>query len=178
MATNLQLIRKRVKITESIRTIHDLSKMVGMDELRLHTLAHRPHYNEFSIPKKIGFRLIEDPEDDLKHVQDKLNELLQAIYYYNRPAAVYGFCISSQNEEERNIITNAKRHLKCTYLLNIDLKDFFHQVTENKVMAIINQYLPYAEEPLTQMLTKLCIYKSRLPGIAAIDGPSVAFIAK
>jgi RNA-directed DNA polymerase len=163
MATNLQVIRKRVKAMEGLTTIADLCRLTQTDELQLWAYAQKPKYQVFTIPKKVGHRLIEDPEDGLKHIQGVLNDHMQAVYYYQRPACVYGFCISSQHEEEKNIITNARRHLACKYMLNIDLKDFFHQVKTVRIRSIVSKYIHGQDKLLIDTIARLCAYKGRLP---------------
>ncbi len=163
MATNLTLIRKRVKAMNAIRSMHDLYDLLDLDELKIYTCAHSPKYKVYKIPKKSGYRLIEDPHADLKYIQGILNDHMQALYYYKRPACAYGFCISSSSEDERNVVSNAKKHLGCSHLLNIDLKDFFHQIKKEKVRAIIQNHIHGTDSDVRDTMTSLFTYKGRLP---------------
>ena len=140
---NLAQIRAQSIAFQAIRNVYDLAKLLGEVPNNLNLLALKPHYNVFEIPKKNGKkRVIEAPEENLKKVLQKLNDYLQAIYHAKRPSAVYGFCISHANEEDRNIVSNAKRHLGKKYLLNIDFQDFFHDVSFEKVHHIFAQHFP------------------------------------
>ena len=66
----------------------------------------------YEIPKKNGlYRLIEDPEANLKKVLRKLNEYLQAVYFTKRPDCVHGFCISADKEEDRTILSLSLIHI-------------------------------------------------------------------
>ena len=80
MAISIVTIRKRLKTFENIRSFEELCNVLKMDELKVYTLAKSPKYRVFKIPKKTGFRLIEDPIEDLKYIQGMLNDWMQAVY--------------------------------------------------------------------------------------------------
>ena len=74
------------------RRLEDLALLLSKPALKLLSLAEFPSYNEFTLPKKSGGqRLIEDPTAELKKVQRKLNDYLQAVYHFNRSNAAYDF---------------------------------------------------------------------------------------
>jgi RNA-directed DNA polymerase len=82
------------------------------------TLAKKS-YNSFTIKKKSGAdRTIHSPVKGLKSILRALNFVLQCIYEPH--AAATGFVIN------KSIVDNAKRHVGQHYVLNMDLKDFFH----------------------------------------------------
>lgn len=120
------------------------------------------HYTEYTIRKKSGGdRLIEAPDHLLKEIQQWI--------YINIPCkdksindCVHGFIPAFKNKNKvRSILTNAAPHVGHDWLINIDLKNFFHTVKLNR----INDYfrsLGYEEE-VVKTLTALCTYKSRLP---------------
>ncbi|MEO1808621.1 MAG: reverse transcriptase family protein, partial [Bacteroidota bacterium] len=104
------------------------------------------------------------PSPALKKVQTHLNRFLQAVYYFEKSSASYGFISGVRNEEDRrNILTNAKKHIGNPYLLNVDLKDFFHSVRRNHVLEIFQEAPFHFEHDLPGILTKLTVYKGRLP---------------
>lgn len=77
-------------------------------------------YREFILAKRSGgSRPILAPAGALKLIQRKLAFVLNRIY--SPKPSVNGFVIA------RSIRTNAERHLRMRYILNLDLKDFFHQ---------------------------------------------------
>ncbi|MBK9270712.1 MAG: RNA-directed DNA polymerase [Saprospiraceae bacterium] len=161
---NRSTIRSKAKRFEKLRTVFEFAHWLGREEAKLQLLSFKPRYKEYQIPKPGGgWRQIEDPEPKLKSVLQKLNEHLQACYYSVRPASAYGFVISASEDEDRNIVTNAKKHLGCKHLLNIDLKDFFHQIREDKVVAIFSRHFPQFEDALIDLLARLVCYKARLP---------------
>lgn len=148
-----------------LRTPADLAKFLGCTGTELMKIAARPQYYTFSMLKKNGKkRLIEDPNDALQNLQDTLNDYLQAIYWLQRKAGVYGFIIVPRGDDHpRNIENNARQHLGQNWLLNADLEDFFHQVTRQKVLKLFQQPPFDFQQELAVMLTRLTCYKGRLP---------------
>ncbi|MEL6628713.1 MAG: reverse transcriptase family protein [Bacteroidota bacterium] len=149
----------------SIRSVNDLCRLLKIDKRRLMLMKNQPRYRSFSVPKKGGGeRHIETPSPALKKVQTHLNRFLQAVYYFEKSAASYGFISGIRNEEDRrNVLTNAKKHVGSPYLLNVDLKDFFHSVRRNHVLEIFQGPPFHFEHDLPGILTKLTVHKGRLP---------------
>lgn len=149
----------------SVRTTGDLSELLAFSPAHIAAAAARPRYYVFDVPKKGGaLRRIEDPDDNLQPVQTALNEYLQAVYWRRRSDAAYGFlAVPAGDPSPRHIETNAAQHLGKAWLLNADLKDFFHQVTKERVRAV------FAGEPfgfgaeVCDLLTRLCTYRGRCP---------------
>lgn len=84
-------------------------------------------YFEFSIPKKSGEeRKICAPSKQLKLVQKKIAQILELFYTPNENC--HGFA------KERSIISNAEIHTNKTYVLNIDLQDFFPSIKANHIV--------------------------------------------
>lgn len=147
------------KLTK-LQTLEDLCFYLECDKFRLQLNALKPVYYQYKIRKnKVSFRQIEDPADELKKMQRKLNDGLQAVYYYQRPPAVFGFCINTNHETERNIVTNAGQHVKARSLLNIDLKDFFHQISKSKVKQIYESIQPRLDNETSDCVASLCTFK-------------------
>jgi RNA-directed DNA polymerase len=149
----------------ALRGVNDLCRLLRTDKRRLMLVAKQPRYRAFSIPKKGGGeRHIETPAPALKKVQSQLNRYLQAVYYFEKSRAAYGFIVGVRNEEDRrNVLTNAKKHLGRPYLLNLDLKDFFHSVRRTQVLSIFQGPPFHFSDDLPGVLTKLVSYKGRLP---------------
>lgn len=159
-----QAIKHEAKKLLSVQSINDCSKLLNTEQHKLVLLSQKPVYKVYEIPKKNGsYRLIEDPESNLKKVLQRLNSFLQSVYFTKRPDCVHGFCISADREEDRNILSNARRHIGKPFMLNIDLRDFFHTVTIQMVYDIICKHFPRFQDNLTDTLTNLCSYRNRLP---------------
>lgn len=149
----------------SVKRKKDLAELLGMARFQLEFLASQPEYFVFTIPKKDGtFRTVENPARQLKKVQRKLNEYLQAVYWHLRTDAAHGFLVVARNDPSpRHIVTNAERHLGCQWLLNIDFEDFFHHVSEAEVSAIFQKEPFHFKEALSDLLAKLACHRGRLP---------------
>ncbi|MEZ4851041.1 MAG: reverse transcriptase family protein [Bacteroidia bacterium] len=142
-----------------------LASMLKLEKHQLTLLAGKPGYDRFHIPKpKGGKRLIETPRRDLKKAQRRLSQWLQCVYYTLKPPSAFGFIISPENDPTPcNIYTNAAAHIGREWVLNVDLKDFFHQITQEKVKQIFLgppfQFTPKA----ARCMARLTTFKSRLP---------------
>ena len=149
----------------SIRSLSELGLLLKAEKRKLELLAAKPSYKTFTVPKKDGGeRLIEEPDAALKQVQSLLNRYLQSAYFLEKSTAAYGFVIGVRNDEDRrNILTNAKKHLNKAYLLNVDLQDFFHSVTRDRVLDIFLKPPFNFKGQLPDLLADLATYNGRLP---------------
>lgn len=161
-----------------LRSVHELCRLLRVNQRELMLLTKQPRYKSFSIPKKDGGqRHIETPATNLKKVQVALNKYLQAVYYFEKSNAAYGFIVGVRNEDDRrNVFTNAKKHLGREWLLNVDLKDFFHHVRKDKVIAIFKRAPFHFTDDLPATLAKICVYQGRLP-MGAPTSPVVSNFA-
>lgn len=120
------------------------------------------HYTEYKIRKKSGGdRLIEAPDYLLKNMQRwiYINILCKDLLINN---CVHGFMPSFKKKEKvRGILTNAAPHAGHDWLINVDLKNFFHTIELDSVNNYFHS-LGYEDE-VVKTLTALCTYKSRLP---------------
>lgn len=90
--------------------------------------THR--YKTFTIKKKSGkLRVINAPVKGLKLIQKCLNEIFQSFYEKNTNA--FGFIPG------RNIADGARAHVGKSYILNLDLKDFFDSIDYYRVKAML-----------------------------------------
>jgi len=149
----------------SIRSLHQLCQLLRTDTRRLEIFLQQPLYRTFSVPKKSGgHRQIEDPKTELKRVLSNLNRYLQSVYLFEKSSAAYGFIVGVNNDNDRrNVLTNARKHVNRPYLLNIDLKDFFHHVTFTKVQEIFQNKPFRFKSNLADVLAGLTTYQGRLP---------------
>lgn len=163
MATH-QTLKKNAQRFLSIRSLQQLASVLQIPSSKISLQSLHPRYKIYTIKKANGkSRLIEDPEPALKKTLRAINENLQACYYTLRPNPVHGFCISNDLEEDRNIISNASQHIGSPWLLNIDFKDFFHTILEQRVQGIYRFHFPRFSKELVETLTKLTCFNYRLP---------------
>lgn len=87
------------------------------------------HYRRFLMPKKRGgHRLISAPMPRLKQVQRwVLEQILEKVALHD---AAHGF------RREHSILTNAAPHCGSQLVINLDLRDFFPNVTWKRVYGV------------------------------------------
>lgn len=112
------------------------------------------HYKVYSLPKKNGgSRIIAQPSRKLKAIQSWiLRNILDRLSPSDNSK---GF------EKGDSILNNALPHAGASYILSIDLEDFFPSITANKVHSVFRS-LGYNSE-ICKILTTFCTYKGRLP---------------
>lgn len=163
MPTSATLKRQALRF-QSVRGGFDLAALLKEEQSHLALMARQPFYKVYRVPKKDGsHRLIEDPDKPLKTALRKLNACYMATYHPKRPTSVHGFCLSASNEDDRNIISNAASHLGNSYMLNMDLEDFFHSVSLGRVEKIHQEHFPNLANDTISLLCGLTTYRGRLP---------------
>lgn len=179
-------MNNRLKKLKAVTTRNEFANILGINCSFLNYVLYGRHssinYTEFNIPKKSGGeRKILAPNDDLKKIQKKLSNFLldckssiDEIYNLKRTkkiatnlATYYKdeTChLSHGFERERNIVTNAYRHIKKKNVLNIDLEDFFGSFNFGRVRGffIKNQHFMLSPEVATTIAQIAC-YDNQLP---------------
>lgn len=74
-------------------------------------------------------RTINAPNARLKHLQRQIAPLLDSLYRVRHP--VHGFVAG------KSVKTNAEAHLRKRFVVNLDLKDFFPSISENRVQGLL-----------------------------------------
>ena len=155
---------------ELVKLLSDAKNMLYGEEckpVQLKSLTYyanptlcKKRYQTFTIKKKSGAdRTIHAPVKGLKSILRSLNFVLQCVYEPHEAAT--GFVL------EKSIVDNAKKHVGHHYVLNMDLKDFFHTFDRNRVkMGFI--YEPFSlngdKEPLAFLLASLCTHPFEIDG--------------
>lgn len=86
----------------------------------------KKRYHAFTIKKKSGAdRIIHAPIKGLKSILRALNFVLQCMHEPHEAAT--GFVL------DKSIVDNARKHVGNHYVLNLDLKDFFHSFDRQRV---------------------------------------------
>ena len=105
-------------------------------------------YHPFDIPKKSGgVRQIVAPTGDIKSIQTVLAYLLSSAADHDEHA--HGFI------QGHSVITNASQHLRKTYVLNLDLKNFFPGITFHQVESALRKYF---SKDVAIFIAKLCTW--------------------
>src|SRR5680860_1154086 len=106
-------------------------------------------YHQFQIAKGNGnTRTINAPDKRLKFLQRQIALLLNQLYRVRNP--VHGFVAG------KSVKTNALAHLRNRFVLNIDLKDFFPSITENRVTGVLESV--GIDSRVASIIARLCCY--------------------
>ena len=163
--TNINSVNYNAVKFLGLENAFDLSQLLYVEFTNFKHIIERASYREFTIPKaKGGRRTIESPNENLLFLQKQLNNYLQSVFYKIKPQEVYGFVQSVKDEQQpHTIITNAKNHIGKSYVLNIDLKDFFHSISAIKVRALFQAPPFNFENDLATCLALISCWNKRLP---------------
>lgn len=113
-------------------------------------------YTSFSIPKKnTGQRLISKPCKGLNILQNKLKPYLERQYRIKAP--VHGFV------KDRSIVSNALKHVKQRYVLNIDLADFYGTINFGRVRGLFLSKPFQLGSKAASILAQLVCFQNKLP---------------
>lgn len=161
----LNQIKKHSRELRNCHTKKELSRLLGYTKNQMTLLSFEPLYFHFTVQKKENrLRYIEAPDYELKRFQRILNHYLQTVYYENQTQAAQGYIIKPIGaKHKKNIYTNAHKHLGKDYMMNVDFKDFFHQISQKDVTNIFNGALFSLDKNTAHTLAKICCYKNRLP---------------
>jgi RNA-directed DNA polymerase len=164
--TNADLRERFARLRKATRSVTTLCALLDTDKHTLQRLGLQPRYKVFHLPKNEArdLRLIEDPAPVLKKVQSTLNFYLQSAYYFEKSIAGHAFVVNPVTDEDRrNILTNARKHLGRDWLLQLDLRDFFHHVTDEMVHTVYTAPPLCCTEQGAELLTGISTYMGRLP---------------
>ncbi len=162
--TSFELAQHAIDFCE-IKKQKQLAALLKSDKILLENILQNPDYHTFMIPKSNGGqRIIDTPGAALKAIQRILQDYLQAVYYQIRPRCVHGAITSAADEAKpRNLLTNAKTHLGKKFFLNVDLKNFYHSISQQKVLLMFGEGFFHFPPKVAALLTKLVCYQNRLP---------------
>jgi RNA-directed DNA polymerase len=142
------------------RTLDEVAASVGLtrDQLTYWAFLADPDtlYTEFELPKRSGgIRAIRAPVSALKSIQRKLLALLETLY--SPRVCVHGFV------KKQSIRSNAAAHSNKTYVLNVDIEEFFPSINFGRVRgALIAR--PFSLSPdVATVIARLCCVNNSLP---------------
>lgn len=149
----------------SIEKPTELCRFLGISFLKLEKIINNPEYHHFEIPKKKGgTRIIESPSNNLKKIQKRLNYFFQAYYLWIKPKEIYGFVINPHYLGTYcNIAANAQNHICKKNVLNIDLKDFFPNISANRIYELFTSAKFAYNDQISKALSLLTTYNGKLP---------------
>lgn len=156
----------RVVIPKEFENETAIVAYLGTSSREMRTIWHHRGrmYQHFSIAKGLRkVRMISAPDERLKMLQRKIADRLNAVY---RPRnSVHGFIVG------RSVKTNALSHMHRRFTVNIDLKDFFPTITENRVKGLIKSF--GIDSRVCDIIARICCNNDQLPQ----DAPSSPVIS-
>ncbi len=149
----------------SIDQPSDLCAFFKIHHLELESIINKPNYITYQLPKKKnGIRSIIAPIGRLKRLQKKLNCHLQGVYSSLKPDAAKGFVLHKKdNNLKTNIVENALPHVEKKYVLNMDIKDFFSSISDQRIYLIFRAAPFCFDVQIASALTYLVTVNQCLP---------------
>ncbi|QPT15848.1 TIR domain-containing protein [Serratia rubidaea] len=143
----------------NITEVQDVANLLEVPVGNLIYLLYRTSsvkYKEFTIPKKNGDeRKILSPQGGVKILQERAKKYFDAFY---RPKiSAHGFILN------KGILTNAEKHVKKKYVLNVDLKDFFESITFPRIYGVLKKHPFNMGHPAATVLAQLCVHNGKMP---------------
>lgn len=89
---------------------------------------------------------------------------------YHSKSISFAYKSKHKNVNESAIFLNAYRHKNKNYVLNIDLKDYFHDITFSRIKGYLqkNKYFK-ADEEVAKIISNIATYNGRLPQGGALS---------
>lgn len=122
-------------------------------------------YKTFKIAKKSGGeRVISAPSKELGDIQREIAKLLlrqQKLFYFENNISPN---IAHAYTERKSIITNAKVHKNKSFVLNIDLENFFESFHFGRVKGYLEKNKNYLfQKNISTIIAQLTCYNGSLP---------------
>lgn len=151
-----------------IYDIESFSTEIGLSPKILYLLSQKQYlfYQNKQIPKKDeSSRQISIPSTSLKLVQKWIKiKILDKL-------PLSDFSMAFRKGKSYGIKKNAELHKYDSYILKIDLKDFFHSINKTKVFYLFKG-VGY-NNLIANILTNICTYEDRVPQ-GAITSPVIS----
>jgi RNA-directed DNA polymerase len=149
----------------SIDRPSDLCAFFKIHHLELESIINKPNYITYHLPKKKnGIRAINAPIGRLKNLQKKLNRHLQGVYSSFKPDCATGFVLHTDGSNlKANIVENALPHIGKKYVLNMDIKDFFSSISDQRIYTIFREAPFCFDTQIASALTYLVTTNDCLP---------------
>ena len=142
-----------------IKNNKELAEVLGISVGRLtyyaYYLSADEKYSSFNISKRGGGeRLIEAPVKGLKDLQKKIVEYLTT--FFKPRSCVFAYV------EGRGIVENADVHDLQRWILRVDLTDFFHSITQKRLVGVFSSQPFSMSHDAARTLSFLCTMNGRL----------------
>ena len=157
-----------LKNLRNAKTLEDLAAILGYKRSTLSYIVYKipdaQKYNKFKIPKRSGGeREISAPTAQLNRLQRHLANALYACRdeidaNSGQRSLSHGF------RRKHSIITNARRHKRRRYVLNLDLQDFFPTFNFGRVRGFfIHNNSFKLHEKVATIIAQIACFENALP---------------
>ena len=145
---------------EQLKTRRDLALLLDVAYWHFDWLVRRSptaaRYTTAEIKKRRGgTRSLLIPRTALKVLQRKLLQVLSAVF--TPKTCVHGFV------SKRSILSNAKPHVRRTWVLNVDIKDFFPSINFGRVRGAFMARPCFRNAEVATALAQICCHDNQLP---------------
>ncbi len=154
---------------KSAKSLADVAQLVGFRAAALSYILYKipveRRYFKFEIAKRAGgTRKISAPAPQLKLVQRRLADLLQNCADEINHISGFSDSIAHGFKRKKSIVTNAKRHRRRRYVLNIDLRDFFPSINFGRVRGFFIKDKNFAlDHRVATVIAQIACYENSLP---------------
>jgi len=155
---------------QSLKAASSLHDVAALLKYKASTLAYilyvkQNKYHTFEIKKRgSGSRTINSPSEDLKLLQKHLSDLLQDCAEEINKARGFKDQFAHGFKRHCSIITNATKHRRRRYVLNLDLQDFFPTINFGRVRAFFMLNRDFALQPkAATLLAQIACHNHVLP---------------
>lgn len=144
----------------NFRNTESIAKALGVALPQLtyfiYALPASERYKRYLITSKSGRpRRISAPIPPIKDLQTKLLKLLEPAYIPR--TQVHGYI------RERSPLTNADVHKYQTWVLHVDVADFFPSITKRRVRGLFRRFPFFYSASVAEYLAQLCTWIDELP---------------
>lgn len=164
----------KLKQLQAAASLKDVGALLSVKAGMLaHQLYKKPKaglYTKFEIPKRYGgVREISAPESDLKLLQHRLSNLLQAcqaeinaalghVEDEDHQGIAHGF------KKFHTIMTNGRAHVTKRFVFNVDLHDFFGTINFGRVRGFLIKNANFKlHEDVATVLAQIACFDNKLP---------------
>lgn len=160
---------------QTAHSVQDVAHALGLDSAKFFYVVQNTdsgiYYKEFQIPKKSGGqRDISMPLRGLALAQDRLCPVLHHVY---RPGPYVMAFVKGTS-----FVKNAQYHHNQSWVLNIDIKDFFPSITFARIRGLFMSNLFGFNERVATILARVCTFQGVLPQGASTSPILANIIAK
>lgn len=144
------------KPPKELSSVAELKSFLSVSDDELAVIAkHRIRmYTIIPLKKKAGgTRFIQAPNSRLLYLQRKLLQVFEGMYSPRKVA--HGFV------EGRSAVTNAAQHIKRKHILNVDLKDFFPSISQDRINGLL--FTLGVPLDVCKRVCSICCVRNQLP---------------